>query len=147
MCARKKWAEEQYSKTGSKKARSWSQLEGLKTFFNIAKEKFTSINEKEDRSLWAVFLASPVLKMYRIYLGGICTYSAIATVFWICTCNYSLMHKASKAVLIIKVKIPLSCKRNWYWALTFRGKLKGWYTWKCITGSLRLWSHGLVSAE
>lgn len=103
-----------YSKTGSKKAMSRSQLEGLKTFFNIAKEKSASINEEEDRILWAVFLSPPVLKMYRIYLGGICIYNAIATVFWIRTCNYSLMHKAFKAVLIIKVKIPLSCKRNWY---------------------------------
>lgn len=93
---------------------SRSQLEGFKTFFNIAKEKSTSMNEEKNRILWAVFLSSPVLKMYGICLGGIYIYDAIATVFWICACNCSLMHKASKAILIIKVKIPLSCKRNWY---------------------------------
>lgn len=88
---------------------SRSQMEGLKTFFNIAKEKSTSTNKEENRILWAVFLSSPVLKMSGIYLGGICIYDAMATVFWIHTCNCSLMHKASKAILIIKVKIPLSC--------------------------------------
>lgn len=46
-----------YSKTGSKKAMIQSQLEGLETFFNIPKEKRTSISEKEDRILWAVFLS------------------------------------------------------------------------------------------
>lgn len=54
------------------KAMSRSQLEGLKTFFNIAKEKSTSINKEEDRIFWAIFSSSPVLKMYRIYLRGIC---------------------------------------------------------------------------
>lgn len=94
------------------KAMSQSELEGLKTFFNIAKEKFTSIKKEEERILRAVVLSSPVLKMYRIYLGGICIYNAIATVFWMRTHNYSLRHKASKAILITKVKIPLSCKGN-----------------------------------
>lgn len=46
-----------YSKTGSKKAMSPSQLEGLETFFNIPKEKCISISEKEDRIIWAVFLS------------------------------------------------------------------------------------------
>lgn len=103
-----------YSKSGSKNAMSQSQLEGLKTCFNIAKEKSTSINEEGDRILWDVFSSSPVLKMYRIHLGGIWIYNAIATVFCIHACNYSLMYTASEAILLIKVKIPLSCKKNWY---------------------------------
>jgi len=55
-----------YSETGSKKAMSRSQLEGLKTLFNVAKDKSTPTNEEEDRILWAMFLPSPVLK----YIAG-----------------------------------------------------------------------------